>query len=145
MPSRGPRSVTVAIRTSRTRAASPATPHLFLDLDEGFCALRALAPPRRLSFQLGDLLVPRIGTLWDGPAPLRQLAALARDPPRRQVGGVQPLPAQQGTDGARRLTAARLPDDLPLVLERELPPLRLPPHLHLGLHPDHPRRAHGPP
>jgi hypothetical protein len=51
-----------------------------LDLDEGFSALRALAPPRGLSFQLGDLLVPRVGTLRDGPALLRcsrQLAALA--------------------------------------------------------------------
>src|SRR5262249_37527450 len=60
MRSRGPSSVTAAIRTARLRAAPPATPRVFLSLHESLSPLRPPAPPRCFPRQLGDLLVPRV-------------------------------------------------------------------------------------
>ena len=67
---------------------------------------------RVLALQLGDLLVAGIGHPPHGAALRRrpgQLPALPRRAPRRQMGGVQPLPSQQRPDRARRLTARRPP------------------------------------
>src|SRR5712691_1016193 len=148
MPSRGPIAVTVAITSARRPAASPATPRCFLDLHEGFGALSALAPPGRLPLQLGDPLVARIRHPRHRAALLRrpgQRSPIARRAPRRQVRGVQPLPTEQRADRPGRLTAVRLPDDLSLVLERELPPCRLRRHLDLRSTEGSFQYAHRPP
>src|SRR6185436_7284650 len=90
----------------------------FLHFDQGLGALGALPPPAGLPFQFGNPLIAGIGDPWRRAArPWRpsQLAPIPGRPPRGQVGGVQALSAQQRTDGARRLTAVRFAQDLPLV------------------------------
>src|SRR5215475_11205020 len=135
MPSRGPTSVTVAIRRARCSTASPATPPLFLDLDQGLGPLGPLAPPRGLPLEVGDPPVSRVHDPRRRPALLRrrpgQLPALARRTPRREVRGVQTLTAQQRADGPRGLTGVGLADDLPLVLHREASPPGLGRHFDL--------------
>src|SRR5215470_1258656 len=64
MPSRDPSSVTLAIRSTRLRAALPGTPRVFLHLDQGLSPLRPLAPPAYFPCQLGDLLVSRGEAPW---------------------------------------------------------------------------------
>ncbi len=112
LPEPRPSSVTVAIRSARPRAASPVAPSLFLDLDEGLGALCALPPPHGLPLHLGDLLVPRVVSLRGRAALLwraRPLPAIPRRAPHRQVGGTQPLPAQQAptAPGVLQPSAAR--------------------------------------
>jgi hypothetical protein len=107
-----------------------------LGLDDLLGPPQLLPQPNHLALQRLDPVRLGLGQIRLGSAPLGSerglFAGLDLPAPVREVGAVQPFPAQQRTHLPRHLAGVGLPHDAALVRRRELPTLGQRGHFGIG-------------